>query len=390
VKNIHEIKITLFGITLLTLGIGIGRFIYTAMFPVILYEGVLTFDQLSYVASSNYAGYLFGSLLFSFGIFGKIFRPIFILYSAAIATVALIFAMAWTEEFWGIMAIRFTAGFVSAAMMILGSVIVMQNTNSVRAIASLFAGVGVGIFLGNEYIIAGINYAMDSSALWLGAGFLSIILLLLLFIWAPRNQNETRTTVSGLSEINDIDWWQLALVYGLAGFGYIILATYLPLAAKASDFPVFARHLWSMVGLGAIPSCYIWLWAGNRWNTMKCLTVNLVIQGICIVMTLINYSPLLLFASCIGFGATFMGTTSLVMLLARHLRVPNSINLLGLVTFTYGIGQILGPVLTSVFQEGSNAITFAVICGASALFIAAGICQACVWKKRSIYHSECY
>ena len=33
-----------------------------------------------------------------------------------------------------------------------------------------------------------------------------------------------------------------------------------------------------------------------------------------------------------GFGATFMGTTSLVMPLARQLSVPRNINLLGPVT----------------------------------------------------------
>ena len=58
-----------FGMLVLTLGMGIGRFLYTPMLPVLLSEGQFTFDQLSWIASANYAGYLAGSLLLSFGLF---------------------------------------------------------------------------------------------------------------------------------------------------------------------------------------------------------------------------------------------------------------------------------------------------------------------------------
>ena len=49
----------------LTLGMGLGRFLYTPMLPVMLAEGEFSFSELSWIASGNYAGYLAGSLLFS-------------------------------------------------------------------------------------------------------------------------------------------------------------------------------------------------------------------------------------------------------------------------------------------------------------------------------------
>ena len=57
----------LFGMLVLTLGMGLGRFLYTPMLPVMMAEGSFSFSQLSWIASGNYAGYLAGSLLFSFG-----------------------------------------------------------------------------------------------------------------------------------------------------------------------------------------------------------------------------------------------------------------------------------------------------------------------------------
>lgn len=45
-SNRHAISVALFGMLVLTLGMGIGRFLYTPMLPVLLSEGQFTFDQL--------------------------------------------------------------------------------------------------------------------------------------------------------------------------------------------------------------------------------------------------------------------------------------------------------------------------------------------------------
>lgn len=91
-------------------------------------------------------------------------------------------------------------------------------------------------------------------------------------------------------------------------------------------------------------------------GALPCLTANLLVQAISVLLTLASDSPLLLIISSIGFGGTFMGTTSLVMTIARQLSVPGNLNLLGFVTLIYGIGQILGPALTSMLGNGTSAL----------------------------------
>ncbi|MEQ9871438.1 MFS transporter [Pectobacterium odoriferum] len=367
------LTLALFGTIVLALGMGLGRFLYTPMLPVMLEEGSFTFGQLSYIASANYAGYLFGSLFFSFSHRASTSQPVFLLFIAAAVTGILLFAMALTTHTTLVMIIRFIAGIASAAMMIFGSLTILHHTRHVRVIASLYAGVGVGIVLGNEYIIIGRQYALTAEPLWWGAALIAALLLIALLILAPHKSTVVQQHMVNVDEPPHLGWRRLSLLYGLAGFGYIIIATYLPLMVTSLGIPRLSLHLWSLVGLAVIPGCFFWLWAASRWGTLPCLTANLLIQGSCVLLTLFSHSPVALIFSCLGFGATFMGTTSLVMPLAKRLRAPHGINLLGLVTLTYGIGQILGPLLTSALTN-TNAVAPAILCSAAALFIAAGLC----------------
>ncbi|MBN3265121.1 MFS transporter [Pectobacterium brasiliense] len=365
--------LALFGTIVLASGMGLGRFLYTPMLPVMLEEGRFTFGQLSYIASANYAGYLFGSLFFSFSRRASTAQPMFLLFAAAAATGVLLFAMALTTSTTLVMLVRFLAGIASAAMMIFGSLTILHHTRNPLVIASLYAGVGVGIVLGNEYIIIGRHYALTAEPLWWGAALIAVLLMFALLILSPHQSTVARQPMVNADEPPLLGWRRLALLYGLAGFGYIIIATYLPLMVTALDMPRLSLHLWSLAGLAVIPGCFFWLWAASRWGTLPCLTANLLIQGSCVLLTLFSHSHVALIFSCIGFGATFMGTTSLVMPLAKRLRVPHGINLLGLVTLTYGIGQILGPLLTSALTN-THAVAPAILCSATALFIAAGLC----------------
>lgn len=163
----------LFGMLVLTLGMGLGRFLYTPMLPVMMAEGSFSFSQLSWIASGNYAGYLAGSLLFSFGAFHQPSRLRPFLLASALASGLLILAMAWLLPFILVLLIRVLAGVASAGMLIFGSTLIMQHTRHPFVLAALFSGVGIGIALGNEYVLAGLHFDLSSQTLWQGAGALS-------------------------------------------------------------------------------------------------------------------------------------------------------------------------------------------------------------------------
>lgn len=61
-----------------------------------------------------------------------------------------------------------------------GSTLIMQHTRHPFVLAALFSGVGIGIALGNEYVLAGLHFDLSSQTLWQGAGALSGMMLIAL------------------------------------------------------------------------------------------------------------------------------------------------------------------------------------------------------------------
>lgn len=372
-----RIKLIVFSVTLLTVGMGLGRFVYTAMFPIMLVESSFDFSQLSYIASSNYIGYLAGALLFSLGYWHQRTHIKRHLLACLVGTTILLLLMAYDFTYHGIIIIRFLAGLASAGVIIFGSMMILSLTTSKIIIGSFFSGVGTGILIGNELIALGIGIHLSEPQLWLGIGILSGLIVLVSFYCYPSQSKrslkiETSSiTYAPIKQL--IPWFSLVILYGLAGFGYIVTATYLPVIANKIEGAFIMQHLWSLLGIGAIVSCFLWLYLQSKWGTFSALIANLISQSLFVFISYFSHIEILLIISALGVGLTFMGTTVLVMTLAKQTQSPKWLNLLGLVTLSYSIGQILGPLLTNKIQRTTGAIDFALLLAGFALLVAAFI-----------------
>lgn len=391
-----KLKNYLFSIAILTLGMGLGRFLYTSMMPVMLDEGLFDFQALSYIASSNYFGYLLGALLFSFSLFH---RPQYLkrsLVLSVLSTALLLYLLSIITSFTGVFLIRFLAGMSSAAAIIFGSITVLKYFASSFMTASFFSGVGLGILLGNELVNIAVSQQYHALGIWFYVSLFALgIALLITFshpkveveIYRPQIQKpETIEALKGehsqtLEKIEivpskpdarerEISWISLVILYGFAGYGYIITATYLPVIAKSLPESSTTSHLWSLVGIGAMISVYFWLYLEKKMGILPALFGNLLAQSLFVLLSIFSHSLGLLMISAFGLGATFMGTTSLVMPLARRLVAPKALNLVGIVTLTYGIGQILGPIATSFIEAITGSLSLATISGSLSLLIA--------------------
>lgn len=326
--------------------------------PILLEEQAFSINALSQLASANYFGYLLGCLLCSSRALSRRLSLHHTVISCALATSLTLFAMSATHWYPLAFLLRFTAGFASAGIMVFGTLCIFQDKVLQIAAPFFFSGVGVGIAIGNEWVNLAHSLSMTSQQMWQGAGVLTLLGCLTLTYRAAQPPTPRTLANVAPNHSNEIDWRVLTLVYGLAGFGYIIAATYLPTLATLDN--VFSRHIWTFFGLSAIPSTFFWSRLAQITGTRRALSLNLLCQSIA-TLFLLSGTTLGLAIAALGVGATFMGTVALVMPLARRIYAPDAVQLVALVTLSYGAGQVIGPLMVtglSLFQTSLIAATF--------------------------------
>lgn len=361
------------GIFSLIIAMGIGRFAYTPILP--LMQNVLSFSDAvaGYLASSNYAGYFLGAILV--GVLPLKKHKTFYLRISLMVSVLTTLGMGLSHSYLLMLVIRFISGISSAFIFVLASSIVLDKlaTNGKTSWSGLFyAGVGFGIFL-SSLIIPSLNHLFYWEGVWIGLAIVSAILAIFVWMWLKDSQNNVakKDTQEVLTYLPPVKWlpWLIA-AYGLEGLGYIVTGTFIvSIAEKTSTFSTDPALVWMVAGVAAIPSCIIWSSLAKKWGFVKSLMFAMALQSLGIVMPVFWMSQTSLFISAGLFGATFMGITTLATTLARQMSPSNSSRIIGYLTATYAIGQMIGPTIVGVLSSFTHDYNAALIGAASVVIV---------------------
>lgn len=366
---------TLASAVVLVIGMGFGRFAFTGLYPLMVADGQMSLEGGSYAASANYAGYLIGALLAAVpaGIPSRLLCAF-----AAITTAALMALLATPAPETLIVAIRGLAGVSSAIAMVAASHWLIHDRRHPQGAPILFAGVGAGILISAEIIALGRSAMLSSRAIWLALGLVALVLSIAAIAAqvaaervspkgdrpGPKEENDTRNPFGAI---------RLIVVYGLAGFGYIITATYLPLLVRSALGAVDPVHIWAVFGLDAVPSCFLWHMLSVRWGTGRSLMLNLRVQAIGVALP-IFHNPFAYIASALLVGGTFMGTVTIVMPVARKAAAKARFNMLAILTASYGVGQIVGPLIANALYGTTASFDASLAIASLALLVATILC----------------
>ncbi|MDH0563181.1 YbfB/YjiJ family MFS transporter [Acinetobacter courvalinii] len=352
----------------MAIGMGFGRFAFTAVYPHMIAEGILSLHSASIAAAANYAGYLFGAL---FAIKIQSQHSYATSVFATIGTTLCLILLAYVDSASVIIFIRGLAGVLSAFAMVSASLWLLQQQKHPHQAPILYAGVGLGIALSAELLVFGTQLGWQSKSLWLFLGASSLILGLVAIAGLsraqPRSAFESNLSHSYAKAPKAI---ALIMIYALAGFGYIITATYLPLLVKQALPNIEAAHIWAIFGLGAIPSCFFWHYLHDRLGTRVALSSNLGLQAIGVVLPIIIPTAWGYLLSALLVGGTFMGTVTIAMPVAQRITRQSKTNLIALMTVVYGLGQIIGPITANALFTIYHTLNSSLITAATALLIA--------------------
>ncbi|HWO97442.1 MAG TPA: YbfB/YjiJ family MFS transporter [Bacillus sp. (in: firmicutes)] len=365
------------GISSLIIAMGIGRFAYTPILP--LMQKDLSFSNIvaGYIASSNYAGYLLGAILAG-AIPSKKYRTISlrICLIISILTTALM-GLTYSHLLWYVL--RFVSGVSSAFVLVLASGIVLNKLAAINKTSwsgLFYGGVGFGIFL-SSLMIPNLNHSFQWKGTWLGLAVVSGILVLFVWIWLDESSNivEMKNKQEIFAQVPPAKWlpW-LTISYGLEGLGYIVTGTFIvSIAERTPSFHNGASLVWMMVGLAAIPSCLIWSILAKKWGYVKSLVLAMTLQAFGIAMPAFWMTQTSFVISALLFGATFMGITTLATTLAQQINPTNSDRAIGNLTAIYAIGQLIGPTLAGVLSSFTHNFNVALIGAASVILIGASL-----------------
>ncbi|WP_425251620.1 YbfB/YjiJ family MFS transporter [Janthinobacterium sp. NFX145] len=358
--------------TILAIGMGFGRFAFTAIYPHMVGEGVLSLRDGSLAASANYAGYLLGAILAMRARAHNAHR--LCLWSVA-GTAICLGVLALTMPVWLIVTVRGVAGVFSALAMVAASLWLLVQRGHGRGAPLLYAGVGAGIAVSAELLVLASHLGWHSAGMWLLLAGVTVLAGLaaapaIAASGQPAPDAPDAPAQVGATALAPVAPWPLVLIYGLAGLGYIVTATYLPVLVGAALPGLNSAHVWAVFGLGAAPSCFLWHRLHERLGTRQVLRLNLLLQALGVALPVLAPSAAGYLLSAILVGGTFVGTVTIAMPAAQWAAVKAGSNMMAIMTVVYGIGQILGPVLAGSLYAQSHSFNNALLAAAGALLLA--------------------
>lgn len=172
--------------------------------------------------------------------------------------------------------------------------------------------------------------------------------------------------------------------YGLAGFGYIVTATYLPLFVKKGLGTVDPMQVWAAFGLAAVPSCFLWHWLHHRVGSRAALILNLAVQALGVLLPAMSPNAPGFLVSAVLVGGTFVGVVTIAMPAAKRIAADVGFNMMAAMTAAYGVGQIIGPLVSSALIAHTHSSTPSLVAAGGGPVVAALCCAV----SRSTASSE--
>lgn len=357
--------------------VGIGRFAYTPLLPPMQETFGWSVSQAGDVASANFLGYMIGALVAS--ILTQRAQRRFWLFVGMVLSIATTSAGGVTVSFPAWLGIRFLSGIASAFCLVLSTAMIIEYLASCsrpQLGALHFAGVGSGIVVSVLVIELVRLSGLSVYAQWGGLGIISIVLLTGSWIIIRMLPNQESGGHSGVATTANVEpaapliLKKLIVAYGLFGFGYIVTATFIVAMARRLDHAAIVEPLtWIVFGLIAALSVLIWQRLALRFGMFRVLRFAYGIEAAGVLLAGFGPGHIALIMGGALLGGTFMGITALGLIAARQIAESNQGRAIGLMTASFGFGQLLGPAIAGRLAQATQGFEAPSMVAAALLLI---------------------
>lgn len=374
-SQIPALRIAFAGMAALAVAMGIGRFAFTPILPMMQDDAGLTVASGGYLASANYLGYFVGSLMATrLGVRDDVA----VLGSMLLIGIATLL-MGFTDDYFVWLLLRLVAGIANAWIAIFAFSWALDRLASVRSplLNSLsFAGVGAGTMVAGLVCIVLMQLDASSAQAWITFGLLALAVTAA--VWTSYVGGGTAHPVAARAQMRGIPWSRdarlLVFCFGAAGFGYIIPATFLPAMARAviQDPAVFG-WAWPVFGLAAMLSTLLAATVLSRFAPRRLWMACHLVMAFGVVIPVFSAGMAAIVAAALCVGGTFMVITLLSIQEARAVAGAEVVPLTAAMTAAFALGQILGPLAAGLLADAGLGFAGGLLAAGAVLALSAAL-----------------
>lgn len=384
IEHVSRYKVLASGIFCLILTMSIGRFAYTALLPTMFEQTQLDKVMAGWLATINYIGYMCGAL--AAFLISKLTLKDRLYRLGLVLTILTTAMMGWSESMWLWGLSRFIAGFATATGLLMGAGLMLNwlmRHHYRSEIGIHFSGVGIGIVL--IALIAEFFQHLEWSSLWYLLAGLGVLLAIPSWCWLPK-PDESGLTMEGQS-LKDTPPSRrfvalMMFVYFCGGFGFVISATYIVAIIEGqSALSGYGNLAFLLLGLVASPACVFWDWVTRSMGILNALLLAYVVHAVGIVLPALSGGFWFAIASAVLWGMTFVGIVSIVLTMAGRFYPTKPSKLMGLLTMSYGVPQIIGPTIAGYLAVAYGNYSSALVMASA--FVVLGVIAILAIKRWS-------
>lgn len=352
-------KVVLAGICALILTVGLARFAYTPMLPVMRDGAGLSDLAGGWLATFNYLGYITGALIAATT---SSLQRKFVLYRTGLVLgVATTAAMGLTDNLYLWTLLRYLSGLSSTAGLLLASGLALNwlmRHHYKPELGMHFAGLGIGIAVSGVAVGLMIGH-FGWAEQWLGLGLLGLLFAVPAWLWLPQPAPVVTDLAGNIpaAPAPDSRWSRLFIAaYFCAGAGYVISATFI--VAILERLPAFAgwgSWVWVLVGLAAAPSTFLWDRVASATGGLPALLLAYALQIMSIVLPVLSEGTAANLLAAVLYGNTFVGIVSLTLSIIGRRFPANPAKAMARLTISYGIAQIIAPAIAGYIATATGS-----------------------------------
>jgi MFS family permease len=356
-RDLGALCILLGGILGMIIAMGIGRFAFTPILPLMQRDLGMSNSVAGWLAGLNYLGYLAGAVLCSFA--PRLLSSRYVNISSLLLSIATTVAMGLTVSvfWWG--NLRLVSGIVSAMLFIIisaeaGESLVRRGYG--HWVGALYGGVGAGIAL-SGLTIPWLDRIGQWDGAWIGMGVLAAVMAVLGIAITRSKTADLKFSMEQKHQSQSmLILCPLVVAYFFEGLGYVVTATFIvAIVAMTPGLEDYASYSWVVVGLAAVPSTVLWPLLSRRIGNKNALLAAYALQSSGILVSMHADTIVEVMFAAATFGGTFMGIVALTLAEGNYRMKYDGKRAAAILTASFGVGQILGPILAGFLadlQEG--------------------------------------